>query len=165
MLKGDIFCFGGIRGNFTTSDATDTTMFMLDLSKNATMAELAGNWTLIHPNTNGVNVETRQNPQFAQISDTQIVFNGGFGGAADNMPLTDQTIVYDAESNSWSKYPAYTEGSFGQRQMYKICLKPVPLITFYQLVTMVHQHLFLKKVPFSMVVLRSNHYHASSFDH
>lgn len=118
FLKGAIYCFGGNRGNFTTDIATDTTMYRLDLSKNATMAELATNWTLVQPNTNGVTVESRKGPQFAKISDTQLVFSGGYGGGANNAPILDQTIVYDAETNSWSKYANYAEGSFGNRQMY-----------------------------------------------
>lgn len=101
----------------TVSIATDTTMYMLDLSKNATMEDLSGNWTLIHPNTNGVNVETRLKPQFTTISDTQILYNGGFGGTANNVPIQDQTIVYDAQTNSWSKYANYAESPYGDRQM------------------------------------------------
>lgn len=101
----------------TTSIATDTTMYMLDLSKNASMAELQGNWTLIQPNTNGVTVETRLNPQFAVISDSQMIFNGGFGGSGDNVPIQDQTIAYDASTNSWSKYANYNEAPYGDRQM------------------------------------------------
>lgn len=90
---------------------------MLDLSKNATMVELASNWTLIQPNTNGVNLETRKAPQNEKISDTQLLISGGYGGAGAHIPIVDQTIVYDAETNSWSKYANYEEGSYGNRQM------------------------------------------------
>jgi hypothetical protein len=119
LLNENVFCYGGVEGNMTVSTSTDTTMYMLDLSKNATMSELAGNWTLIQPNTNGVSIETRLSPQFTQVSDTQIVFNGGFGGSGGNIPIVDQTIAYDASSNSWSKYANYAEPPYGDRQMYK----------------------------------------------
>lgn len=117
-MKGNVYCFGGSRGNFSTDTSTDATMYMLDLSQSATMAQLANNWTLIQPNTNGVTVDSRKCPQVAQITDSEIIYSGGYGSSANDNPILDQTIAYSAETNSWSKYPNYVEAPYGNRQMY-----------------------------------------------
>lgn len=116
LFSNKIYCYGGARGNFTYELPIDTSMYTLDLAQNATMSDLASAWQLINTNTNGVIIDARVYPQSAQISDTQLLMSGGFNTLLVDA-IQDQTIVYDTSSNSWSSYPNYTEGTYGNRQM------------------------------------------------
>jgi N-acetylneuraminic acid mutarotase len=118
-LKNKIYCYGGSLIGARNEEIVDSNMFVLDITQSnaSTMNDLGNNWKAISPNTAGVIVEKRTYSQTAVIGGTQLLLSGGFGGANSDTALVDQTIVYDAESNSWKKYPNYIEGSFGNRQM------------------------------------------------
>jgi hypothetical protein len=93
-------------------------MFVLDISKanGASMTELQNSWNIETPNTAGVNTEKRRDCQYAAVG-TKLVISGGVGGINSGPAMTQQTIAYDAEDNSWKTYPNYAEGTFGNRQM------------------------------------------------
>jgi hypothetical protein len=92
-------------------------MFILDISQanGANITELQSNWKPITPNTAGVDVQRRENSQCEAIEGTHLVLSGGYGGT--DVAMADQTIAYNAEDNTWTKYANYMEGSFGNRQM------------------------------------------------
>jgi hypothetical protein len=115
-LLNKIYCYGGSYGT-RDEEIPDSTMFMLDISKanGANMTELENNWKPVIPNTAGINNQRRENSQCEAIEGTRLVLSGGYGGT--DVAMVDQTIVYNAEDNTWKKYANYMEGTFGNRQM------------------------------------------------
>ncbi|KAG2234679.1 hypothetical protein INT48_005831 [Thamnidium elegans] len=88
--------------------------------------ELATRWTTITANTNGVNnIQSRRNPQSMVLPDGKTMLLSG-GWNSDKSGLVSQTIAYNADNNSWSAYPSYTEPPFGVRQIYYASSAYVP---------------------------------------
>ncbi|KAI9253103.1 hypothetical protein EDC94DRAFT_620243 [Helicostylum pulchrum] len=117
-LSQKIYCFGGSTGSDVDS-VLDSNLMYLDIvygSGNSTK-ELATRWTTIAANTNGVNIQSRRNPQSMVLPEGKTMLLSG-GWNSDKSGLVSQTIAYSADNNSWSAYPSYTEPPFGVRQIY-----------------------------------------------
>ncbi|KAG2234678.1 hypothetical protein INT48_005830 [Thamnidium elegans] len=80
--------------------------------------ELATKWTSISSKINGVNIQSRDHPQSLVLPDGKTMIISGGWSTLGSPLLTAQTIAYNADSNSWSGYPSYTEPPFGVRQIY-----------------------------------------------
>ncbi|KAI8385646.1 hypothetical protein BD560DRAFT_383975 [Blakeslea trispora] len=125
-LTGKVFCFFGFRYTGTTEHTLDNTINVLDLTNatGKTSAELEADWRPVSSNINNVDIAPRQNPQGTEMGDNRrMFFNGGF---TPSSKLVDQTIIYDAQENKWSKYQPYTEEPYGVRQIYYGSALPVP---------------------------------------
>jgi hypothetical protein len=88
-------------------------MYTLDLSQSTDMNTYASNWKLGTQNTNDVTLGGRVHTQNTVVSDHQMVVSGGF----HKHGIADQTIVFDAVAQSWSRYTNYKEGVYGNRLM------------------------------------------------
>lgn len=110
-----VYCFGGQTGNLTTN-TPDSLIHRLDLTKPGDMATYANSWEIVTPNTNGVLLDVREHTQYTPISDHQLLVSGGFDLKSSSR-MTDQSIVYDVNTNSWSRYTNYEEGEYGNRLM------------------------------------------------
>ncbi|KAI8097979.1 uncharacterized protein B0P05DRAFT_522815 [Gilbertella persicaria] len=127
FLMGKIYCFGGFLYTSTKERSLDNVINVLDLTNatGKTASELQSQWRAVSSNTNGVDITARQDPQAMELGDGKSMFlNGGFYPSGGH--LADQTIVYNAETNSWSKYNAYTEDPYGIRQIYYGSILQVP---------------------------------------
>ncbi|OBZ82933.1 hypothetical protein A0J61_09017 [Choanephora cucurbitarum] len=125
-LTGKVFCFFGFRYTGTTEHTLDNTINVLDLTNatGKTSANLEAAWKPVSSITNNVDIAPRQNPQATEMGDgRRMFFNGGFSPTSK---LADQTIIYDAQKNEWSKYTPYTEEPYGVRQIYYGSALPVP---------------------------------------
>jgi hypothetical protein len=73
-------------------------------------------WTPVTPQPTNIQLGFRGFPQAVALPDgKRFLFQGGYNYAA---ALKDQTIVYNAETNSWSTLPNYFDASNGgDRQM------------------------------------------------
>lgn len=117
MLKQKIYCYGGEIQE--TVIVPDSTMYELDITQayKANMSMLGDSWKVVIPDTAGVNTEERGSCQYAAIGGMRLVVSGCYNCLSKGAPISDQTIVYDAETNSWKKYLNYTEQPYGNRQM------------------------------------------------
>lgn len=121
-----IHCIGGYSQDRNTGfkNAPDNTINMLDLSTldGTTALDLESQWVPVTALTASVNVQPRYRPQFIGLPDEQtMLFNGGSRDGIEtygNSTIKDQTIAYNASSNSWLKYPNFSEDRYGDRQMY-----------------------------------------------
>lgn len=117
LLSKSIYCFGGVPVGGTIN--TDSTINMLDLtiSNGDTAAEIQKKWVTVSSDTNDVNIQARYRPQGIALPDGNgFLLSGGF--SSTTTPIVDQTIVYNASTNKWSKYPNFEDRSYGNRQMY-----------------------------------------------
>ncbi|OBZ82670.1 Kelch domain-containing protein 1 [Choanephora cucurbitarum] len=118
-LTGKVYCFFGSVVKSATESTLENVINVLDLT-NATgksATELDLQWRPVSSNTNGVDITARQLPQSAAVGDgRRIVFTGGYVPSAER--LQDDTIIYDAVENKWSKGASYTEPPYGTRQIY-----------------------------------------------
>ena len=112
-----IYCFGGSASSDVDA-ISDSNLMYLDIVNGSgiSTAELATKWTPITSITNGINIQSRDNPQSMVLPDGKTLLLSGGWNSADSK-LVSQTIAYNADSNSWSGYPSYTEPPFGVRQM------------------------------------------------
>jgi hypothetical protein len=81
------------------------------------MSTLRDSWKIVTPNTAGVNTEERGSCQYATVGGTRLVLSGCYNCISKGGPISNQTIVYDVETNSWKSYPNYLEQPYGNRQM------------------------------------------------
>lgn len=94
---------------------------MLDLTicNGETAAEIQKKWMTVSSDTNGVNIQARYRPQAIALPDGNgFLISGGYSSTSTS--IVDQTIVYNASTNKWSKYQNFEDGSYGNRQMYYI---------------------------------------------
>lgn len=92
---------------------------MLDLLNNdgKKTSYLNSQWNIIKSNPSNVSLENRISFQASVLpTGTQMLINGGYNSNR-NISIADQTIVYDATNNVWTKGQNYFEESFGNRQM------------------------------------------------
>jgi hypothetical protein len=119
FLIDSIYCIGGIiYGDSNKSNDPDNSINVLNLTtlSGTSTSDLQNKWTQITPNTTDVDTVARVGPHSIALPDgKRMLFYGGY---RSDSPIKDQTIVYDASSNTWSKYANYSEEQNGQRQMY-----------------------------------------------
>ncbi|KAG2204941.1 hypothetical protein INT46_005367 [Mucor plumbeus] len=117
LLSKNIYCFGGIPvGDNTNSDST-INMLDLTICNGETAAEIQKKWMTVSSDTNGVNIQARYRPQAIALPDGNgFLISGGYSSTSTS--IVDQTIVYNASTNKWSKYQNFEDGSYGNRQIY-----------------------------------------------
>jgi hypothetical protein len=117
LLSNNIYCFGGIPvGDNANSDST-INMLDLTICNGETAAEIQKKWMAVSSDTNGVNIQARYRPQAIALPDGNgFLISGGYSSTTTS--IVDQTIVYNASTNKWSKYQNFEDGSYGNRQMY-----------------------------------------------
>jgi hypothetical protein len=101
-----------------TESRPDNIINVLDLTKNsgATATNLQGQWKTVSSTPKGVNLLIRTYPQSVALPDgKRLLINGGLTDSS--VPLKDQNIVYNAETNAWENYESYSEPPYGKRQM------------------------------------------------
>lgn len=92
---------------------------MLNLKNNdgRQVSYLNSQWSAIKSNPSNISLENRSNFQGTVLpTGTQMLISGGYNSNR-NVSLADQTIVYDATKNIWTKGQNYFEESIGYRQM------------------------------------------------
>lgn len=94
-------------------------MNMLDISNSSgkTADELKTMWSRITTNSGSYEIIPRDTAQTMQMPDGKNLLVSG-GWSHTGRKLTSQTLTFDGESQSWNQYQNYTEGSYGNRQMY-----------------------------------------------
>jgi hypothetical protein len=118
FLLDSIYCIGGsvnvVPHMVEDPDNSINKLNLTALSGTST-SDLQNKWTPVTPTYAGVDTTARGEPQHMTLPDgKRMVFNGGLTARS----LQDQSIVYDASINSWSKYSNYSEYPYGSRQMY-----------------------------------------------
>jgi hypothetical protein len=114
-LVDRIYCYGGyIKGASASSDSLSA----LDINKNngQPYQNLNSQWTPVTTQPTNIYLDFRGCPQAVPLPDgKRFLFQGGYNY---DKALEEQTIVYNAETNSWSTLPNYFEASNGgNRQM------------------------------------------------
>jgi hypothetical protein len=120
FLLDSIYCIGGsVQSAFNIAESPDNSINILNLTalNGTSTSDLQNKWTPVTPIYAGFDTTARNEPQHMALPDgKRMVFNGGFTGSRS--VLQDQSIVYNASTNLWSKYSNYSEHPFGSRQMY-----------------------------------------------
>ncbi|KAI8364035.1 hypothetical protein EDC96DRAFT_575808 [Choanephora cucurbitarum] len=125
-LNEVIYCFFGRKfyGALTSSPSNDVISLNLTNASGKPVSTLRSRLNIVYPDMTGVNTTYRISPQWAGMGDgRRIFFNGGLSFGA---LLEDQTIVYDALDQKWSKYEPYNNSFTGQTQIFAGSAVQVP---------------------------------------
>ncbi|KAI8367174.1 hypothetical protein EDC96DRAFT_543911 [Choanephora cucurbitarum] len=130
-LGKKVYCYGG----FVDSTPTDDSMIILDINKNGgdTIGNLNSQWEPASPATNNINFGKRTFLQAVALPDGKsLMIQGGY--SFKNTTFGDQTIIYSAESNAWTKQPNYVDSQNNIKQTYfgtGVYAKSINSIAFY----------------------------------
>lgn len=105
-----IYCYGG---NVTGSTDNDL-LYSLDLSNKAdSFEQLNQQWTLVNPsNPDNIYFERRSLSQAVGLpSGKELLVQGGYN--LNGTALASQSLLYNAETNSWKALPNYNDPSNG----------------------------------------------------
>lgn len=113
-LINRIYCYGGYINGYSGNDILSA----LDINKNngQPYENLNSQWTTITTQPTSIHLDFRGFPQAIPLPDgKRFLFQGGYNYGK---VIEDQSIVYDAETNSWGTLPNYFDASNGgNRQM------------------------------------------------
>lgn len=121
-LIGNIYCLD--TSTNLLQDHSNVVINVIDLSNSIgkTAEDMYNKSRPIFTSTEGPPFTPRSHAQTMTLPDKRrVLFSGGWG--IDNNSIATQTLCYDAEENSWTKYVNYKEDPFGNRQMLVILLK------------------------------------------
>lgn len=118
----NIYCFG--KDN-TSNNSMSVRLLDIKNNREKNVNFLNSQWSTI---VTGVSIVDRIDPQIAVFNNgKQILFNGGYN--LRNSSIVDQTVVYNAEKNTWVKGPNYVDDANVTKQMYSTCIFCISSIT------------------------------------
>ncbi|KAI8090131.1 uncharacterized protein B0P05DRAFT_529504 [Gilbertella persicaria] len=116
LLLNKIYCYGG----YVKGSGDDDSLVVLDISKNngQPYQNLISQWSSVTTVPTSIVFERRAFPQAVPLPDGKsLLIQGGYNYR--NSTIKDQTIVYNAETNTWSILPDYDDArNGGSRQIY-----------------------------------------------
>ncbi|KAI8367172.1 hypothetical protein EDC96DRAFT_543909 [Choanephora cucurbitarum] len=130
-LEKKVYCYGGDIPNTQADDS----MIILDINKNGgdTIGNLNDQWEPASPATNNIKFGKRVLSQAVALPDGKsLMIQGGY--SFQNTTFEDQTIIYSAESNAWSKLPNYVDSQNNIKQNYNnigVYAKSINSVVFY----------------------------------
>ncbi|CAO3702903.1 unnamed protein product [Rhizopus stolonifer] len=116
-LNKKIFCFGGDLSSSITAFDLDNKLYSLDIDQfyGGESNSFNNKWIGITSN-NDFDPEKRRTPEFmATTNGYNFLLVGGYSGYSS---LINQTIMYNADNNTWEALPQYSEPNRGYRQIY-----------------------------------------------
>ncbi|KAI8644952.1 hypothetical protein BD408DRAFT_480917 [Parasitella parasitica] len=120
LMSGKIYCYGGLIFTGTTETKADSTLLMLDITKNsdAPSNDLQDMWKVVFFDKNDVEMSPRTDPQCLVVSEqNRMYINGGYDAVVGHR-LDTLNIIYNAAQNRWFFNVNYGEFYFGERQIY-----------------------------------------------
>lgn len=110
-----MYCYGG----YVKGSLDNDTLIALDINSNngAPYQNLISQWVAVAPQSSTINFGFRAFAQAVPLPDgKRLLIQGGYN--YESSPLTDQSIVYNAETNAWEKFSNYYDANNGgDRQM------------------------------------------------
>ncbi|KAK4513115.1 uncharacterized protein ATC70_012909 [Mucor velutinosus] len=129
-LSHKIYCYGGSTGAGDSSSDNDVLM-ALDINSNNKEAtpyqNLNSQWQPIPMTTTTISLGKRSAPHVASLLDgKRLMIYGGYNNNATSK-LSNQAVLYNAESNHWESLPNFNDAANGgDRQIYNGTAVSVP---------------------------------------
>ncbi|KAG2230225.1 hypothetical protein BDF21DRAFT_490689 [Thamnidium elegans] len=133
-VGGQIYCSGGDTSPSLTSDnSIDTTLYSLNISNfdGKSSDSMSNQWNKVVP-ASPFQTENRRTPTSIVLSDgKRFLIQGGHNMYGNK--LSNQSIIYDTSSNTWSKARSYAIAGVGTKQIYYSTAVNLPddLVGFY----------------------------------
>lgn len=115
LLVDAIYCYGGLLVN----NVIDSSLYSLPLTNfpnNKSMINLAKTWNLINYTNTEYVLEGRRRANSAVYNSNSLFVTGGY--TYNGTMITNQTIVYNRDANTWQTLNTYVDTSSNSiRQM------------------------------------------------
>lgn len=117
-VGGQIYCSGGDTSpSLTSGNTIETSLYSLNISNfnGKSSDSMSNQWNKVEP-ASPFQTESRRTPTSIVLSDgKQFLIQGGHNMYGNK--LTNQSIIYDTSSNTWSKARSYVVDGVGTKQM------------------------------------------------